>query len=352
MMKQATHRVVLRAASLLTGALFVAGLAGCDSIISSDTNASLTQKAKPTVSVSPVLGVPEKYAAKINTQLAEDVKAKGITIVDQKDADLVIKAAYAALPEAKKGTKLTYAIDVIDKTGNKVKRIEGDEVVSTKRGGEAWSHVNEEALTKVASRSTSELTSWIIDPNAPAPQAAPQAMAAASPAAGTSSAAASATKPVKAAAVKPADGPTLSSAVTPSAAKPAVTAALVPAVTGAPGDGKTSLAAAMKKALSEQGIKMASASGAGVYKIQGQVEMGAAANGSQPITIKWTVTDPSGKQMEKSIVQNNAVPAGQLDGAWGPIADQAAGAAAQEVAKLLSKPAVGQAQQATGRSAG
>ena len=70
-------------------------------------------------------------------------------------------------------------------------------------------------------------------------------------------------------------------------------------------------------------------------------------NGQQPITIRWVVIDPSGKQMEKTVVQNNKIAAGSLDGAWGEVAEQAAGAAASEVSKLLNKGS-GQAQAASG----
>jgi hypothetical protein len=108
----------------------------------------------------------------------------------------------------------------------------------------------------------------------------------------------------------------------------------------------------MKRALKGQGIKLASAAHSGTYKIQGQVELGTAANGQQPITIRWVVVDPSGKALEKTVVQNNKVTAGSLDGTWGDIADQAAGAAASEVSKLLQKPASGQAQQGGTGSAG
>ena len=77
------------------------------------------------------------------------------------------------------------------------------------------------------------------------------------------------------------------------------------------------------------------------------------ANGQQQITIRWAVIDPAGKQMEKTVVQNNKIVAGSLNGAWGEVADQAAGAAASEVTKLLQKPAAaGQAQQGANGSAG
>jgi hypothetical protein len=259
---------------------------------------------------------------------------------------------------------VAYTIDVMDKAGNKVRSITGEEFVSPKRGGDSWHHVTEDAAQKVALKSATDVNAWIENPGASAPAAA---IAEAKPAdaAPVKVAATSASTPVRTAANTPpkasrtkaqAETASLASAVDASApAAPVQTAAVapqeivavVPAVSGAPGDGKTALSDAMKKALGRQGVKLTSAAGAGTYRIQGQVEMGAVSNGQQPITIRWVVIDPSGKQMEKTVVQNNKISAGSLDGAWGEVAEQAAGAAASEVSKLLSKSS-GQAQAASG----
>jgi hypothetical protein len=348
--KPAAQSAARRAASLLTGALLAAGLAGCSgSLFQNSDTANASLKAKPAVALSPAEGVPQKYASKVNDQLAASIKAKGVPIVDAKDAQYVIKTSYLALPEPKKGTKVTYTVTVIDKAGNKVRTISGEELVSDKRGGDSWNHVTEESAQQVAAKTATDVTAWIENPNAPAPSAA---IANAAPASAPVKVAAHTPKP----ATPATETASLASSVdTPAAKKtaaaPGEVVAIVPAVTGAPGDGKTALAEAMKRALSRQGIKLASAAAPGTYKIQGHVELGAAANGQQPVTIKWVVLDPSGKPMEKTVVQNNKVGAGTLDGAWGDIADQAAGAAASEVSKLLQKPS-GQAQQGGTGSAG
>lgn len=363
--KPAAQSAARRAASLLTGALLLAGLTGCsgDLFLKGDS-ANSNIKAKPAVALAPAQGVPQKYAGKVNDQLAATIKANGVAIVDAKDAIYVVKPTYVAQAEAKQGTKVAYTIDVMDKAGNKVRTITGEEIVSQKRGGDSWRHVNDEALQKVAVRSATDVNAWIENPNAPAPapavasakpaDAAPVKEAAANPAPAPVKTAAN-TTPKASRTKAPAETATLASAVDTSApAHPVQTAsaapqelvAVVPTVSGAPGDGKTSLSDAMKKALGRQGIKLAS-SGAGAYKIQGQVELGAVSNGQQPITIRWVVIDPSGKQMEKTVVQNNKINAGSLDGAWGEVAEQAAGAAASEVTKLLSKGS-GQAQASSG----
>jgi hypothetical protein len=336
----------------------IAGLAGCGGgLLQFSDTADASLKAKPAVALSPVQGVPQKYASKVDEQLKASIKAKGGQIVDAKDAQYILKASYHAVPEPKQGTKVTYAIDVTDKAGNKVRTIGGEEVVSPKHGGDSWSHVTEEGVQKVAAKSATDLAAWIDNPSAQAPAAA---VASAQPAkAPTKAAANTAGKSAPAAPAEPTAS--LAAAVETPAAAPAKlkaaaasseVTAVVPAVIGAPGDGKTSLTEAMKRALSGQGIKLVSTAKPGTYKIQGRVEVGAAANGQQPITIRWVVVDSSGKQMEKTVVQNNSIGAGALDGAWGEIADQAAGAAAAEVTKLLQKPAQGQAQQGTNGSAG
>jgi hypothetical protein len=353
--KPAAQSAARRAASLLTGTLLLAGLAGCSGDFfqfSDNANPSLTQKAKPAVALSPAQGVPQKYAAKVNEQLAASIKASGFAVVDAKDAVYVVKPTYLAAADGKKGTKLAYTIDVTDKAGNKVRSISGEEIVSAKHGGDAWRHVTDESFTKVAVKSAGDFNAWIANPNAAAAPvavaAATQAPAAQAPEKVAAKPAAAPVKtaakaPAKAPAAKaPAESPSLAAAVETPAA-PAEMVAVVPVVNGAPGDGKTALSEAMKRALGRAGIKVASSAAPGAFKIQGSVDVGPVANGQQPITIKWVVIDPNGRQMEKSVVQNNRIGAGSLDGAWGEVAEQAASAAASEVTKLISKGA-GQAQ--------
>jgi hypothetical protein len=344
----------------------LAGLTGCsgDLFLKGDS-ANSSMKAKPAVALAPAQGVPQKYASKVNDQFATLIKANGVAIVDAKDAVYVVKPTYVAQAEGKHGTKVAYTIDVMDKAGNKVRTITGEENVSPKHGGDSWHHVTEEAVQKVAMKSATDVSAWIENPNAPVPAPAVAEAKPEDAAPAKAAAAKTASAPVKTAAntspkasrtKAPAETASLASAVDTSApAAPVQTAsaapheivAVVPAVSGAPGDGKTSLSDAMKKALSRQGVKLSSAGGAGTYKIQGQVELGAVANGQQPITIRWVVIDPTGKQMEKTVVQNNRINAGSLDGAWGEVAEQAAGAAASEVSKLLNKGS-GQAQAGSG----
>ena len=60
-------------------------------------------------------------------------------------------------------------------------------------------------------------------------------------------------------------------------------------------------------------------------------------DGKQPIHIEWLVRDPQGKKLG-TVSQKNEIPEGSLDGPWEKTAEQAAGAAAQGIVKLLPQP--------------
>jgi hypothetical protein len=106
-------------------------------------------------------------------------------------------------------------------------------------------------------------------------------------------------------------------------------------VSGAPGDGATSLTAAIQRELASRGVGVTD-NAIGAYRVQGVIALGQAWNGRQAIHIEWTVTDPYGTKLG-NVAQNNEIPEGALNGAWGKSAEQAAGAAAQGIARLMPR---------------
>ena len=121
---------------------------------------------------------------------------------------------------------------------------------------------------------------------------------------------------------------------TGSIARDGALMAMVPSVTGAPGDGSTSLAAAIQRELQTKGIALADRPSPATYRVEGAVILGNARNGKQPIQIEWVVRAPDGKKLG-TVSQKNDIPEGSLDGPWGRVADQAASAAVQGILKLL-----------------
>lgn len=120
-------------------------------------------------------------------------------------------------------------------------------------------------------------------------------------------------------------------------------------VTGAPGDGRTALTTAMARALARSGLDVTQAADADVLVLHGEVALGPATGATQPISLRWRVDDPAGRDLGR-VSQDNQIPAGSLDARWGPVADLAAAAAADGVRDLIAKlPPPGAAAAATPR---
>ena len=208
-----------------------------------------------------------------------------------------------------KGTKLSYIWDITDKGGKRAKRIQGDELIEGKKGGDPWALVDEAAMQRVAAKTAEDLIAWMPTNGAP--------VATASTNDGAQPATQVAEQPASSAARARRKQRRMcwrcSSRRTP-AAQPAVARgpaiAMVPPVTGAPGDGEASLTAAMRRHLEQAGVKLIEGNDPTAYTVRGSVQLGTPDGGQQPITIRWLVVDPSGKTMEKAVVQRNKVPGG------------------------------------------
>jgi hypothetical protein len=81
--------------------------------------------------------------------------------------------------------------------------------------------------------------------------------------------------------------------------------------------------------------------------VRGKVSVGAANNGEQDIKIEWHVYDGHGSFVA-AVTQNNKIPAGRLDGAWGSIADDAASGAAGKIKQVIADHQAGKPIQTSG----
>lgn len=109
-------------------------------------------------------------------------------------------------------------------------------------------------------------------------------------------------------------------------------------IDGAPGDGGTSLERAMRTELRRLGVNLVEAPEKDTLILSGQVAVSEAGAGEQRVRIDWTLMTGAGKQVG-TISQNNAVPKGRLDGAWGDIAWVAAQGGALGLQELLKAAA-------------
>ena len=130
--------------------------------------------------------------------------------------------------------------------------------------------------------------------------------------------------------------PVLQSAPPPSARTAAGPTVFLARVGGAPGDGDAALAQAARAALEVGGFRPAVRREDARYIVAGSVNVAAPAERRQAIRIVWEVSSPDGRPLGRA-VQENAVPAGSLNGTWGPMASLVAGAAVAGITDVISR---------------
>lgn len=108
-------------------------------------------------------------------------------------------------------------------------------------------------------------------------------------------------------------------------------------IAGAPGDGGELLTRAMEDALRRAKLLLAERpDDKPTFVVQGRVDISAPAGGKQRIKISWSLLRGDGGQIGQ-VEQENAVPAGSLDGSWGLTAYDVANAAAPGIAALIAE---------------
>jgi hypothetical protein len=289
------------------------------------------------VAIAPVVGAPEAVGRQLVETLAGASEQRGVAIAKTKEerADFVLRG-YVVASKEKAAAKIAYIWDVTDPTGKRVNRITGEEVLANPAGRDPWTLVSPDVARKIADKTAASLSGWV---QSQAPVVASPPPASASPAGVGGQ---PPVVPVVAPGGPQPPAPVVAPGPAPPAPAPAPThaalgkgdvAAMAPVVSGAPGDGNSTLAAALLRELRKSGVASAEGRPSG-YRIVGRVVLGPPRDGKQTIQIDWQVIDPSGKSLG-TVSQKNEVPPGSLDGAWGQTADAAAAAAAQGILKLL-----------------
>jgi hypothetical protein len=286
--------------------------------------------------VAAILVGLDAIAYQIQQEFSSTVEKQRVTVVAGKDerADYTLRG-YVVAAKVKSTTKVSYIWDVTDPTGKRVNRITGEEVVSGNASKDPWAALTPQVAQTIAGKAASSFMAWLPSHSSQGAVASGMVQPASTPA---QPAGATPAEPKRTAAARPA--PAQPGTTTGSIANDGGVSAIVPAVTGAPGDGKTSLTAAIQRELQGKGVVIADKSTASTYRVEGSVTLGAAKEGKQPIHIEWLVRDPQGKKLG-TVSQKNEIPQGSLDGAWDKTAEQAASAAAQGIVKLLPKTAGG-----------
>ena len=334
---QCSSRRVALAVVLLLPALTLAGCGTANNILGSNNGAPAVAAApavqpvaaKPTipsrakVAIAPIIGAPDQVAQQLATQLGASVKLQQVAVSTSRSekVDYTLRG-YVVAARDRTGTKVSYIWDVTNQTGKRVKRITGEEVVRGGTSRDPWSAVTPAVMKKIADRTAGVFGRWLPARAVVAGNGQPRLRSGVG-AIGAGSRVAAVTR-----------RPTTGSIG--AIARPGSTAAIVLAVKGAPGDGGVSLTQAIQRELSRNGVTLARLKSKATYSVQGKVSMGRPKSGKQTIKIEWFVRDPNGKSLG-TVAQNNSVPQGSLDGAWGKTANAVASAAVQGIVKLLPR---------------
>jgi hypothetical protein len=324
---------------MVLAALATLGLGGCESasnLLSGGSSAPQTSLALPSagpvatqtakIQIAPVIGSPESVARDLQSQLASSIGRNGITVATASNtsSEYVVRGYIVAAREKTKA-KISYIWDVTDQSGKRVHRVTGEELVAG-AGKDPWASVTPTVVQSIADKTSKQIASWL-STGGTVPLASNT-----KPADATSTAVASNTPSARQSDAYVPNTP--AAPTTGSITTSGPITAVVPLVTGAPGDGGSTLTAAIQRELTKNGLSLANVPDAQSYKVEGKVAMGESKDGKQPIQIDWNVIDPSGKKLG-TVSQKNEVPQGSLDGSWGKTADAAAAAAAQGIIKLL-----------------
>lgn len=108
-------------------------------------------------------------------------------------------------------------------------------------------------------------------------------------------------------------------------------------VDGAPGDGAVTLKVALERALRRAGYRVVPSLAEDSLVVSAAVTVKPAGAGKERVSVAWTVLDQEGAELGQ-IDQENTVTAGLLNGPWGEIARQIAGAALEGIAEVVNQP--------------
>jgi hypothetical protein len=284
----------------------------------SDATSRFFGRSSTRMDLAPIVGAPPNVAKQFAQELATAGNDNKLTITPDGTSSPYTLKGYLVATSEKKGAKISYILDIADTKGQRVGRVSGEQLIAGRSGVDPWSGVDSATIhglaIKIAPQIAASMSGGAPPPVVSGP--APSPGLGQSPSIGTPEAAAAAP------AARASKGP--------------VTTIVAP-VSGAPGDGTKSLTAAIKKRLYAKGVKLATVPTGNTYTVKGVVSVTDGSGGKQSIRIEWQVVDPSGKRVG-TVSQQNNIPKGSLNGPWGAIADAAAGAAADGIVKLLSKP--------------
>lgn len=109
----------------------------------------------------PVQGAPQTKVTLLSKSLKRSAETQGLTVLpaSQQGAAYKVKGYFSALNDGS-GTLLIYIWDIMDSSGNRIHRINGQERTSTSKS-DPWQAITDSELARVADATAQRLKSWV-----------------------------------------------------------------------------------------------------------------------------------------------------------------------------------------------
>jgi hypothetical protein len=113
------------------------------------------------VQLAPIVGATVEAATPLTERIAAKASERGITLVGGGDPSttLMLKGYFSALTEGRE-TTVIYVWDVLDASGNRLHRIQG-QMKAPARRREGWDSVSNETMQEVADQTIDQLATWL-----------------------------------------------------------------------------------------------------------------------------------------------------------------------------------------------
>ena len=157
---------------LLTVFLLGAGLAACQAAPQPPTPISTTvttptiagqadKEEGVTFAFEPFTGAPGNIADELSEMIGTEARKQGITLVRRIGASATyrVNGYLSATGQPSNGT-VFYVFDIVDNSGQRVKRISGTEDTGG-ASGDPWQSVSSGTLSRIANRSMVEIKAWL-----------------------------------------------------------------------------------------------------------------------------------------------------------------------------------------------
>lgn len=116
--------------------------------------------ASGTIRFLPIIGAPVEAVTPLSKQLGNEARSHGLTIKSASDTSSqhILKGYFSALKDGEK-TTVVYVWDVLDGSGNRLHRIQGQDTVDA-TAANLWSVVPPQTMQTIATRTIAEYLSW------------------------------------------------------------------------------------------------------------------------------------------------------------------------------------------------